>query len=260
MRRAEEVTPELLRSWALPEPAGDKSDRGDVHVVGGEPSTPGAVLLAGIAALRVGAGRLVISTGGSASALGVAVPEAAVRELSELDSCPCPDVFVIGPGLSAPEGLVAKALSLHPDVGLVVDAGALDELPSLPSRTVLTPNGRELRALAGTDDGEVDRLAAQVAAERQVVVAAAGWVAAPDGRLWHDGTGSVALATSGSGDVLAGAVGGLLARGADPDQAACWGLHLHATAGQLLVPQRGRVGLLARELLDQLPVALAGLC
>jgi ADP-dependent NAD(P)H-hydrate dehydratase len=258
MHRAEEVTPELLRAWSLPEPDGDKSDRGDVHVVGGTPATPGAVLLAGIAALRVGAGRLAISTP-EPSALAVAVPEAAVYPLADLAACAQPDVFVIGPGLSESDDLVARALRLHPSAGLVVDAGALGDLPDLPARTVLTPNGRELRTLAQAE-GEDEDLVRRVAAEHGVVVASGGWVAAADGRLWHDGTGSVALATSGSGDVLAGAVGGLLARGASPEQAACWGAHLHAAAGELLAPRRGRVGLLARELLDELPTVLASLC
>jgi hydroxyethylthiazole kinase-like uncharacterized protein yjeF len=253
-----EVTPELLRSWPLPEAAGDKSDRGDVHVVGGDPSTPGAVLLAGTASLRVGAGRLAISTGSDAALLAVTAVEAAVRPLADLDTCPRPDAFVIGPGLSEAPGLVRRVLQLHPDTPLVIDAGALRDLPALPGHVVLTPNGRELRALAGADGEDAD-LVPRVARERGVVVASGGWVAAPDDRLWHDGTGSVALATSGSGDVLAGAVGGLLARGCSPEHAACFGAHLHAAAGERLVPRRGRVGLLARELLDELPVALASL-
>lgn len=258
MPRVEEVTPDLLRGWPLPEAAGDKSDRGDVHVVGGISSTPGAVLLAGVAALRVGAGRLAITTSADTAALAVAVPEAAVHPREELADCSPPDVFVLGPGLSDPDDLVPTVLQLHPSAALVIDAGALKELPTLPSRTVLTPNGRELRMLAD-GDGEDSDLVQQVADSLQVVVASGGWVASPDGRLWHDGTGSVALATSGSGDVLAGAVGGLLARGATPEQAACWGAHLHAAAGELLVPRRGRVGLLARELLDELPTSLASL-
>lgn len=258
MPRAEEITPALLREWSLPEPTGDKSDRGDVHVVGGLPSTPGAVLLAGLAALRVGAGRLAITTGADPGPLAVAVPEAAVYPLSDLDQCPEPDVFVVGCGLSEPDGLLERVRRLHGSAALVLDAGALQDLPALADRTVLTPNGRELRRLADAD-GEDHDLVARVADQTSAVVTSGGWVAAPDGRLWHDGTGSVGLATSGSGDVLAGCVAGLLARGATAEQAACWGTHLHAAAGELMVPSRGRVGVLARELLDGLPVALASL-
>ena len=89
--------------------------------------------------------------------------------------------------------------------------------------------------------------------EYEAVVATHGWVAAPDGRLWQDEQGSIALGTSGSGDVLAGIIGGLLARGADPAQAAVWGQYLHGRAAREISSRTGRVGLLARELLDELP-------
>jgi NAD(P)H-hydrate repair Nnr-like enzyme with NAD(P)H-hydrate dehydratase domain len=82
---------------------------------------------------------------------------------------------------------------------------------------------------------------------------------APDGSAWSDGAGGVGLGTSGSGDVMAGAVGGLLARGAETVQAAVWGRYAHAAAGDRLAAQEGRVGFLARELLDELPQVLAAL-
>jgi ADP-dependent NAD(P)H-hydrate dehydratase len=74
--------------------------------------------------------------------------------------------------------------------------------------------------------------------------------------MWQDGSGNPGLGTSGSGDVLAGAIGGLAARGASPDQAAVWGVHLHAEAGERLAARIGAVGYLARELLDELPQVL----
>jgi hydroxyethylthiazole kinase-like uncharacterized protein yjeF len=260
MPRVEKVTAALLREWPLPEPHGDKTDRGDVHVVGGSPATPGAVLLAGVAALRVGAGRLAITTAHQVTtALAVAVPEAAVWPFEELRDRAEPDAFVVGPGLLAPDEVAAAVVAQCKDAALVIDAASLHDLPpGLPGRTVLTPNGNELRQLAGRD-GEDDDLAVRVSGDRGVVVASCGWVAAPDGRLWHDDSGSVALATSGSGDVLAGAIGGLLARGAAPEQAACWGAHLHATAGAVLGRRLGLVGVLARDLADALRPGLPGL-
>ena len=72
----------------------------------------------------------------------------------------------------------------------------------------------------------------------------------------RDGDGHPGLGTSGSGDVLAGAITGLLARGASADQAACWGTFLHAVAGDRLAARVGRLGFLARELVDQLPIVL----
>src|SRR3954454_22729917 len=84
--RSEVITPALLRDWALPVPTGGKEARGTVLVVGGSRFTPGAVLLAGVAALRAGAGRLQLAvTGSTATALSIAVPEAKVVGLPETD-------------------------------------------------------------------------------------------------------------------------------------------------------------------------------
>ena len=257
MARAELITPELLRAWPLPALGDDddKSARGTVHVVGGSVATAGAVLLAGLAALRVGAGRLTITTvEQTAVAVSVAVPEAMVigapARGGSLTQCRLdhpPDAVVIGPGITEPGKLVRSVMDSCGDAAAVIDAVALRDLPDqLPERTVLTPNSDELRVL-GSDD------AGAVSAQRQAVVATQGCVAAPDGRLWRNDQGSVALGTSGSGDVLAGIVGGLLARGAEPAQAGCWGSFLHAWAGEVVSARLGRVGLLARELLDDLP-------
>jgi hydroxyethylthiazole kinase-like uncharacterized protein yjeF len=218
------------------------------------------VLLAGVAALRVGAGRLAITTvEETAVALSVAVPEAMVvgepSHQGALRQCRLehePDAVVIGPGMSEPGKVLRSVLDSSGDAAAVVDAGALRDLPDdLPSRCVLTPNATELESL-GDGDGAA-ALALSAATQRGVVVATHGWVAAPDGRLWRHDNGSVALGTSGSGDVLAGIIGGLLARGAEPAQAACWGQWLHGQAAAHLAPRHGRVGLLARELLDVLP-------
>lgn len=265
------LTRDLLRAWPLPvvEDGADKHDRGTVLVVGGTAATPGAVLLAGLAALRVGAGRLQLATAEqSVAALGVAVPEAMVvgvpaDRLGEvlLDGV---DAVLVGPGLS-PDGTASAALAglVERLEGrpLVVDAGALHELGELPAgRCVLTPNLGELAALdpGGPGHGTRDR-ARRVADRHQAVVVTQGWVAAPEGRTWRDRSGGPGLATSGSGDVLAGAVVGLLARGADPCQAGCFGAYLHGVAGDRLTATVGPVGFLARELLDVLPSELARL-
>lgn len=264
MRPAERVTADLLRDWPLPA-AHDKASRGTVHVVGGAASTPGALLLAGTGALRVGAGKLRMTTvAETAVALAVAVPEARVDghpsvggELLRCAVEPGDDAYVVGPGIFETGELAACVATAAREAALVVDAVALHDLPEgLPERTVLTPNLQELRSLAGRD-GEDDELALHVARTRGAVVVTQGWVAAPDGALWSDEAGSPALATSGSGDVLAGVVGGLLARGCSPTQAGCWGQYLHARAGARC--SEGAVGLLARELLDELPRVLGDL-
>jgi NAD(P)H-hydrate repair Nnr-like enzyme with NAD(P)H-hydrate dehydratase domain len=83
------------------------------------------------------------------------------------------------------------------------------------------------------------------------------WTACPDGRLWCDQTGGHGLAVSGSGDVFAGIVAGLTARGAAPEQAAVWASQLHGRAGDRLAAAVGRVGYLAREIPAEVPHALA---
>ncbi len=90
-------------------------------------------------------------------------------------------------------------------------------------------------------------------------MAASREVASPDGRWWSSETGGIGLGTSGSGDVLAGVVGGLLARGCTAEQAAVWGQYVHAAAGDRLAANQGRTGYLARELLDELVPVLSGL-
>ena len=281
MPPADVVTPQSLREWPLPEveDGGDKHARGTVLVVGGSVSTPGAVLLAGLAALRTGAGRLqVVTVAETAVALAVAVPEAAVvGAATAADGSLSPaaadevvlrseraSAVVLGPGLLDKDGaaeLLAAVLPRLGDVPVVLDGLALPALdPSLLQgvTAVLTPNDGELAALHGGSAEGVEAARA-VASTYGAVVCAPGWVAAPDGRTWCVEAGGIGLGTSGSGDVLAGLVGGVLARGASPEQAAAWGQYLHSAAGDLLTARLGRVGFLARELLDEVPTVLSQL-
>jgi ADP-dependent NAD(P)H-hydrate dehydratase len=269
------VTPALLRGWPLPTPDGDKHSRGTLLVVGGADGTPGAAILAGLAALRSGAGRLQICCGpGVAIPLAVHVPEALVvawTDKARLDDlCGTADALVVGPGLDdighATE-LLRRTAAKAPEADLVVDAyglGALSHSPDLlrdrPHPPVLTPNMTEAAILAGQDGvDDVTGTAHAIAQRYHAVVALRGLVVTPDGRRWRDEGGDVGLGTAGSGDVLAGLVAGLLARGAAPEQAACWATYLHAAAGQRLAARLGRTGFLARELVAEAPLALAAL-
>lgn len=274
------VTAALLRDWGLPGATGSKRSRGHVAVAGGSRSTPGAVILAGLAALRVGAGVLALAVAEAvAPTVAVAVPEASAAGLVLSDTDRDPgveplvdraDVVLIGPGLDAPgpaRQLLTDVLdSAGDDTSLVLDAFALGVLPEIDSgrvsgRTVLTPNSTEAAHLLPTSDvddlgsGEVAR---RIADRYGCAVSYQSHIATPD-RLWLVPTGHPGLGTSGSGDVLAGAVAGLLARGADPAQAACWATFVHATAGDRLAARVGRLGFLARELVDQLPLVLVEL-
>ncbi|MEV0565052.1 NAD(P)H-hydrate dehydratase [Dactylosporangium sp. NPDC050588] len=283
------ITPGLLRDWPLPGTAkagtAGKEGRGTVLVIGGSRSTPGAVLLAGVASLRAGAGRLQLAvTEGTATALSIAVPEAAVVGLPEtrsgsvagdvpkrlLDLAAEADAVAIGPGLDDIDEtatlLGAVLDAVRPDAGVVLDAyalGALSHDPRLLAgrrmRVVLTPNVTEAGYLLGRPGAAGDDLAAvavEVARRCSAVVTLYGTVAAPGGGIWTEESGDAGLGTSGSGDVLAGVVAGLLARGADPEQAACWGTWAHAVSGQRLAPHHGRTGFLARELLDEVAYTL----
>jgi ADP-dependent NAD(P)H-hydrate dehydratase len=277
--RAEAVTAALLREWRLPEPEGTKRSRGQVLVVGGSPSTPGAVMLAGLAALRVGAGVLSLAVAESVRvAVAAAVPEAAVYGLPELDGKPPDERFVerlsgcavvlLGPGIDDADAaldIVERTTDAADDDTLfVADAYALGVLgharvaDRLAKRCLLTPNSAEAeylldRKLASGDDIDVCR---EIAERYEAVVSYQGCIADADGGSWEVPAGHPGLGTSGSGDVLAGAAAGLLARGADTTQAACWSTFLHAVAGDRLAARVGRLGFLARELADQLPVVL----
>jgi len=129
---------------------------------------------------------------------------------------------------------------------------------------VVTPHAGEMARLLDRDKAliEADPLAAarEAAAGLKGVVVLKGsetLVVSPDGRAWLHRGGVVGLATSGSGDVLAGIVGGLMARGAPPLAAAAWGVCVHAEAGRRLSVRVGPTGFLARELLDEIAGLIA---
>lgn len=278
---------ELLRRFPLPNHPADsgKEDRGRLLVIAGSRELAGAALLAGTAALRAGAGKLQIGTARSiAAALAVAVPEARVIAHDETDDgciaeegiaplvnwAKSAQAVLIGCGMqNGPtlERLLAALLSCGADVPLLLDAAVLDclgaaadEVKAWRGGTVLLPHAGEMARLLGRDREavEADPLAsARAAAERFGAVALIkgpySFIAAPDGQAFRFEGGGVGLATSGSGDTLAGLVGGLAARGADPLTATLWGVWLHGEAGRILTRKVGRIGFLAREIIDLVP-------
>ena len=284
------ITSEVLRKIPLPMPDedGDKEARGRVMVIGGGRETPGAVVLAGVAALRAGAGKLQVATGASnAPLVAAALPEARVFALSEtragkLSSAACAKLEVhlskaqcvcLGPGMIEDESVarfVEATLRMCGEVPVVLDAGAVaclgdgrGLLHALGGRAVVTPNAEELEELFGGEPGGGPLGVARRAAEdfRAVVVLKGRetFVVSPDGAAYVNRAGSVGLATSGSGDVLAGVIAGLIARGAEPAHAAAWGVHLHALAGERLSRRMGLLGFLARELPAEIPALMSEL-
>lgn len=273
------VTPETLRAWPLPEPqASTKHSRGLALVIGGSRETPGAVLLAAEAALRAGCGKVRVATVAStATALAVALPEARVYGLPETpeghlsptcgerlaDLVGQADATLVGPGFVDPEAareLVATVMRALDDAPAALDALAtawLDDQPRLHPSTVVTANPTELAHVAdGTVAGDPAAAVTAVAETTGATVLLGGetkLVTAPGAATYAVTAGGCGLATAGSGDVQAGLLAGLLARGTEPVPAAVWSAWLHATAGDRLAARVGRMGFLARELAVEVP-------
>lgn len=283
---------EWLTAHALPQPTSDtdKNKRGRVLVAGSSRTVPGAVLLTGEAALRAGAGKLQIaSIEENRSALGIAMPEAAVFPLpagsegeigagagatlcTYRERC---DALVFGPGMGAKapaETILAEMLAdPKSDAALVLDAAAIpaaaemiDAVHRQKGRVVLTPHPGEMIALMGCDEQRVKdepeglvRAAAERFGATVLLKGPATWIASPGADVLRYPGGGPGLATGGSGDVLAGVIGGLLARGAEPRVAAAWGVWLHGEAGRRLAERVGPLGFLGRELLGEIPGLLA---
>lgn len=281
---ASPLNAESLRPWALPlDPTAGKLERGTVLVVGGSLRTGGAVVLAGVAALRVGAGRLQIATVESVSpSLGVVVPEALVEGLPATHSgaidpakvgirldeqLSAAQAVLIGPGLDDLDATTRLLAEVIPRIGrnaiVVIDALALLSMTRVPEgvlsrvrgRLVLTPNRQEAEDLLPARSPRADAwtISCRAAERYDAAVTMEGHVVAPDGRRWRSKERLPGLGTSGSGDVLAGLVAGGAARCGDAAQAACWGTYLHVAAASAVARQVGDVGFLARELLDPVP-------
>ena len=279
---------ELLDSFgglpALPPraPASFKNSHGHLLVVAGSPGKAGAALLAGVGALRSGAGLCTIATHDDArGSLEGRVPDLMVtgwnwdsvseQELAELVGRKT--AIAVGPGLGTSPGarklveLIFRKLAIP----VIADADAINlfagesdglRRPGIP--TILTPHPGELARLLGLSTGEVqaDRLgiAARTAARLQVVVVLKGArtvVAHPDGRLALNLAGTPAMAKAGSGDVLTGVIGALLAMGMAPWDAARLGVYLHARAGEAAQRAISSHGVMASDIAEVLGEVVA---
>jgi hydroxyethylthiazole kinase-like uncharacterized protein yjeF len=283
---ARPLTTAVLGRHPLPrlDNSADKEMRGQVLVVGSSRTVPGAALLTGVAALRAGAGKLKLAVPRSlGAAIGVAVPESGIIALAETaDGAPRfgaalrgavarAAAVVVGPGLLAGTGakLARDVLKLPRTALLILDAGALGavrrdvKIARRGGTVVLTPNYREMAELAGVslrkleaEPLEIARAVAAATGAMVILKSEITHIVTPAGEAWvHEG-GMPGLATSGSGDVLAGAIAGLAARCGDPVTACLWGVAAHARAGAALARRIGAVGFLARELAAEIPGTL----
>jgi len=282
------VTPRPLDSAALnehplpPVVDGDKETKGRILVIAGSREVPGAALLTARAAMRAGAGKLrIAAVEGTAVQLGLAIPEAMVVGFPEdedggfasgaakllAQQAANSDAVVAGPGMARGDGCARIAAALTAtETPLALDAALLHELRPPRERSsppVLLPHSGELASLLDCDEEEVERdpLGCGVrAADRYrslvLVKGVTSHVVTPEGQAWRYDGGAPGLGVSGSGDVLAGIVGGLLARGAEPLNALLWAVWLHGEAGGALAKKVGPIGFLAREITDEIPFLL----
>jgi hydroxyethylthiazole kinase-like uncharacterized protein yjeF len=283
----------LIRDGILavvPRRRGDstKFTSGHVLVAGGARGLTGAVDLAADAAMRAGAGYVTACVPESLEPIfEVKLLEVMTRGLPDSDGAHTAagagtvleesgrrgGALVLGPGLSRAPGAVefARRLAAAAEVPLVVDADGLnaheDELARFAARrapTVLTPHAGELGRLMGVESGAVQaqrlRHAREAARTANAIVVLKGddtLVASPDGRTAVSPGATAALATAGTGDVLSGVTGALLAKRMDPFTAACAAVRLHARAGVRAAAARGADGVIAGDVIDALPRALA---
>jgi hydroxyethylthiazole kinase-like uncharacterized protein yjeF len=180
------------------------------------------------------------------------------------------DAIVLGPGMfddALPRALLGDARFLRHPSALVLDAAALRAFGKrarrrfpASARIIVTPHAGEMAELCDCEVGDVhegpQELATETARRWGITVVLKGqrtFVVDAEGNAFLNTAGNSGLATAGSGDTLAGIIAGLAARGAEPAQAAVWGVHLHALAGEALARKRGPLGYLARELGAELP-------
>ncbi len=265
-----------------------KGTFGRVLALAGSAAYPGAAILAASAAYRAGAGLVTLAAPASLiPALAGAMPEVTYLPLAGEGGAAGPgdlgpieaalarcDALLVGPGLGQAEGTVSlvRALLRSPAPaglrGVVVDADGLNALAGSdwsagpPANMVVTPHPGEMATLTGRDAAAVQGARLAIAQE-----SAAAWgatvvlkgantvVASPDGQTRVSAIAHSALATAGTGDVLAGALAGLLAQGLPPLDAATLAVYLHGAAGERAARSMGSAGATAGDVLRELPLA-----
>jgi NAD(P)H-hydrate epimerase len=278
------LEPAMFRELLAPRaPAGHKGTYGHVLVVAGSRGKTGAAAMAGLSALRAGAGLVTVASAASAIAeIASHAPELMTEPLPETESGSIAlsanlealargkSVVAMGPGLGhAPQiAAMVQGLAASFEGPMVLDADALmseGTRKGRPSHTrVLTPHPGEMARLTGksTADVQADRIgtARTHAIEHGVTLVLKGQrtvIAFPDGRVWINPTGTPAMGTGGSGDILTGLTAGLLAQFPDrADKAVAAAVYLHGLAGQLGAQALGEKCLIATDLLQYLPDAM----
>lgn len=288
MSRCRKLDIQELRRHPLPKVVeGDKNSHGQLLVIAGTREIAGAASICANAAMRAGSGKISIATVASvAPQLAMAVPEARVVAISETreggfahsavakltDLASEHDAVVAGPGMSPTRVATSLAAALcairRP---LALDAALLHGLAPAAEHAraadippILLPHSGEMASLLGCSAEKVEanpltcgREAARRYEAFVLVKGPESHVVTPGGDAWKYRGGGPGLGISGSGDTLAGILGGLLARGAGPLEALLWSVWLHGEAGASLARKIGPIGFFAREIAGEVPALLA---
>src|SRR5499427_492377 len=265
-----------------------KGSYGHLLVIAGSVGKTGAAALAGRSALRSGVGLCTVATpasqqpivaGFSMETMTEPISETAAQSLAVkarehlIDLAMPRDAVALGPGISLdPETqALARALVAEAPRPMVIDAdalsalaGHLDLLAEVPAPRVLTPHPGEMARMLGVSIAQVQ--ADRIETVRRfclqyrvylVLKGARSVLGAPDGRVFINPTGNPGMATGGSGDVLTGMIGAFLARRFEPVVALQAGCYLHGLAGDLAAADHGEEGLVAGDIIEAIPAALA---
>jgi len=264
-----------------------KGDYGHLFVVAGSPGKTGAAAMVCSGALRMGTGLVTLG-------IPAALNPILEAKLTEAMTEPLPDVgtgylssdagesivqllggktaVALGPGISTQPQVQEFLLDLIPQLSLplVIDADGITALAAGPEvlkkckdNVILTPHPGEMARLMGltTDKVQADRIgvATACAAEYGCIVVLKGYktiIATPEEEVYINTTGNPGMASGGTGDVLTGMIGGLLAQGLPPVEAATWGTYLHGLAGDRAAQTVGEIPLIAGDIIDRIPDAL----
>lgn len=272
------------------DPQSHKGDFGRVLVIAGSRGFTGAAVLASLGALKIGAGLVYLATPGSLNdILEIKLTEVIKIPVSDSDGAfdlksffelkehieRC-DVVILGPGIgtSLPTKVFVHKLLEDIERPVVIDADGLNclvdnvtLLKNCKAKVVITPHPGEMARLIGKSTSYVQENRLEVAegfaSENGVIVVLKGArtiISSPDGRSYINPTGNPGMATGGTGDVLTGMIGGLIAQGLSPLEASCVGVFLHGLSGDIGAIRKGELSLIASDLLDFIPEAIKEVC
>ena len=269
------ITPRDIQAHIAPRLAAThKGTYGHVGAIAGSEGRSGAAVMCARGAIRMGAGLMTVMTDPETAKLvhAASVESMTYSGTNLSEFLKNKTAVLVGPGLPDDEPAYANARAILAgiDLPMILDASGLNafaeranEINPRGHPRVITPHPGELARILGVDTQTIqrDRIAAARDAARacNCVVVLKGFqtlVAEPDGHVWVNPTGNPGMASGGMGDILSGMVAALLARGADPLDAACTAVYVHGLAGDILKDEKGDTGLAAMDLADRIPAAI----